>query len=129
MTIFYPDISGYQAGIRITSPAVVCKATEGTGYENPDYVPAQGRAATAGAFFGAYHFLQQGNAYAQAQHAFNVVGKNVPLMLDWESEPDIKSYPTVSDALNFINYYRSLGGICYVMYLPQWYWAGLPGQR
>ena len=46
MTIFYPDVSSYQAGISFAGCVIaVAKATEGTGYTNPDYASAKVRAA------------------------------------------------------------------------------------
>jgi hypothetical protein len=52
MTIFYPDVSSYQAGISFAGCVIaVAKATEGTGYTNPDYAAAKVRAANADAFF------------------------------------------------------------------------------
>lgn len=122
MTIYYPDISNFQAGIPLTNAlAVVSKATEGTGYTSPDYVPSKGRAAKSGTYFCAYHFLLQGNAVGQAQHAHSVVG-STPLMLDWEPEPQINSFPTMTDAQEFIDEYRKLGGTIYLLYFPKWYW-------
>jgi hypothetical protein len=42
MTIFYPDVSSYQAGISFAGCVIVMvKATEGTGYTNPDYAAAK----------------------------------------------------------------------------------------
>jgi peptidoglycan hydrolase-like protein with peptidoglycan-binding domain len=129
MTIFYPDVSSYQAGISFAGCVIaVAKATEGTGYVNPDYAAAKVRAANAGAYFCAYHFLRAGNGAAQAQHAFTTVGSDVPLMIDFEPEynPDgtLASAPQISDAVAFINEYRSLGGKTYLLYLPHWYWQG-----
>src|SRR5215471_6662273 len=108
MTIFYPVVSSYQTGISFTGCVIaVAKATEGTGYTNPDYAAAKVRAANAGAFFGAYHFLLAGNGAGQASHAYSVVGSEVPLMIDCETEKDshgrITSAPQVSDAVDFIN--------------------------
>jgi len=133
MTIFYPDVSSYQAGISFAGCViVVAKATEGTGYTNPDYAPAKVRAADAGAYFCAYHFLHEGNGAGQASYAHGVVGSEVPLMIDFEPEYNpngtISSAPQVSDAVDFINEYRALGGRTYLLYLPHWYWLGNLGQ-
>jgi GH25 family lysozyme M1 (1,4-beta-N-acetylmuramidase) len=123
MTIYFPDVSSAQAGISFHGALVVMvKATEGTGYLNPDYQNAKGRALASGSYFNAYHFLHQGNGTAQAQHAYNVVGSGVPLMLDFEPYPEIGSYPTLADAEQFIDEYRRLGGRCHFVYLPEWYW-------
>lgn len=124
MTIYFPDISSGQAGISLTNAmAVTAKATEGTGYVNPDYAAAKGRAANSGTFFMAYHFLHQGNAAAQAAHAFSVVGNTVALMVDWETTTN--SNPAVADAEGFIDAYRKLGGVTHLLYLPHWYWQQL----
>ena len=73
MTIFYPDVSSFQAGVSFSgAPIAMVKATEGTDYTNTDYSPAKIRAKDAGAFFCAYHFLREGNGAAQADHAFSV---------------------------------------------------------
>jgi len=133
MTIFYPDVSSYQAGISFANCVVaVAKATEGSGYTNPDYASAKVRAANAGAFFCAYHFLRAGNGAAQASYARSVVGSEVPLMIDCEAEYNsngtLASAPQVSDIVDFVNEYRALGGKTYLLYLPHWYWQGDMGQ-
>jgi peptidoglycan hydrolase-like protein with peptidoglycan-binding domain len=129
MTIFYPDVADYQAGISFNGCVIaMVKATEGTGYTNPDYAPAKVRAAKAGAYFCAYHFLHAGNGAGQATYAYGVVGAGVPLMIDFEptynSDGTLASAPQVSDAVAFINQYRALGGTVYLLYLPHWYWQG-----
>jgi hypothetical protein len=133
MTIFYPDVASYQAGISFSGCVIaMVKATENTDYTNPDYASAKVRAASAGAFFCAYHFLRAGNGAAQASYAHSVVGSDVPLMIDVELESDssgaVISVPQLSDAVEFINQYRALGGKTYLLYLPHWYWQGNLGQ-
>ncbi len=126
MTIFYPDVSSAQTGVSFSGmPIAMVKATEGTGYTNPDYNAAKIRAQDAGAYFCAYHFLQEGNGAAQANHAFSVVGSSTPLMLDVETENlgGFTSNPSVTDVVAFVSQYRALGGISYLLYLPRWYWA------
>ena len=123
MTIFFPDIYSGQAGMPFKGTQIaMVKATQGTNYKNPDYANAKARAASAGAFFCAYHWLMQGNGSAQADYAFSVVGASTPLMLDWEFVAG--SNPGVADAQAFINRYRALGGIVVLIYLPKWYWQG-----
>jgi hypothetical protein len=120
MTIYYPDISSYNTGVSLNgAPAVCIKVTEGTGYVNPDYSPALGRAHSAGAYPFAYHFLHQGNAAEQASWAHQHAG-STPLMLDFE--PTGNSRPQVGDATSFIDEYRQLGGIIHLNYFPHWYW-------
>lgn len=133
MTIFYPDVSDYQAGISFSGCVIaMVKATENDNYTNPDYASAKGRAASAGAYFCAYHFLHAGNGTAQASYAFSRVGAGIPLMIDCEptynSNGTIASAPQISDAVAFINQYRALGGTVHLLYLPHWYWQGNLGQ-
>lgn len=121
--MYFPDIYSGQAGIDLKGAlAVICKATEGTGYVNPDYARAKANAASHGALFCSYHFLHAGNAAAQAQHAFSVAG-HVPLMADFE--PTSGSSPQLADAAAFTEEYRRLGGILHLLYLPRWYWQQL----
>jgi peptidoglycan hydrolase-like protein with peptidoglycan-binding domain/GH25 family lysozyme M1 (1,4-beta-N-acetylmuramidase) len=133
MTIFYPDVSDYQAGISFAGCVIVmAKATENNDYTNPDYAPAKARAASAGAYFCAYHFLHAGNGAGQASYAHGVVGSEVPLMIDCEptynTNGTIASAPQVADVVAFVNQYRALGGKTYLLYLPHWYWADNLGQ-
>lgn len=121
MTIYYPDISGFQAGIDLKGAlAVSCKATEGVGYTNSDYARAKANAASHGTFFFAYHFLHAGDAAGQARYCFDVVGKT-PIMLDVEPVPG--SDPSIADVLGFVSAFRALGGTIHLIYLPEWYWA------
>lgn len=129
VTLRYPDIASYQAGIDLSSVQAVCaKVTEGTGYTNPDYVAFMAEAAAHGAFFFCYHFLTQGNGAAQADYCYSKAG-SAPLMLDFEPVKDnsenYTSKPSVADATSFIDRYRARGGTCNVLYLPRWYWTEL----
>jgi peptidoglycan hydrolase-like protein with peptidoglycan-binding domain len=129
MTIFYPDVSSYQTGISFAGCVIaMVKATENNDYTNPDYEAAQKRAADAGAYLCAYHFLHAGNGAGQASYAFGVVGSDVPLMIDCEpaynANGTIASAPQISDVVAFTNQYRALGGKVYLLYLPNWYWSG-----
>lgn len=144
MTIYLPDISSFQAGIRLAGAvAVVIKATEGTGYANPYYAAQQGEAHSEGAFAPAYHFLHQGNAAGQADYAHGHVG-SVPAMIDAEpttgadgrpnrrsavaAHPELRtdavmaSAPGLSDICSFTDEYRKAGGTVWWVYLPSWYW-------
>jgi peptidoglycan hydrolase-like protein with peptidoglycan-binding domain len=122
MTLFYPDVSAYEAGIAISGPAVCIKATEGTGWVNSDYSPALTRAHAAGTFAFAYHFLHAGNTSSQAGFCHQVAG-STGLMLD--VEPTGSSSPSVADATAFLDAYKAAGGICNLTYFPAWYWVQL----
>ena len=114
MTIFYPDVSSFQTGISFAGCVIaMTKATENDNYTNPDYAPAKARAANAGAYFCAYHFLHAGNGAGQASHAYGVVGSGVPLMIDCELTTG--SAPQISDVVDFVTQYRALGGKTYLL--------------
>lgn len=86
------DISSWQTGIDLTAvPAdfVIIKATEGTGYVNPDCDRAFQQAKQAGKLRGVYHYANGGNATAEADYFLaNIEGyiKDAILCLDWESQ-------------------------------------------
>lgn len=122
MTIFFPDISSFQAGIDLSGALVtLAKATQGTGYTNPEYGSFKAEAAQSHAYFAAYHFLEAGNPAGQAAHAHAVAG-STPLMLDFEPST---TRPGIADAAGFIDAYRKAGGVCWLVYLPRWYWQQL----
>ena len=126
MTIFFPDISSYEAGLTIQpgTVAVVAKATEGTYYQDADYAGFKAQAAHVGAIFSAYHFLKAGNGAGQADYCHAMVG-STPVMLDVETEGTSK--PTTADCLAFINRMRELGGRVWGAYFPAWFWQQVGG--
>lgn len=84
------DISNYQAGINLSvvpCDFVICKATEGTYYVNPDCDRAYQQAKSSGKLLGVYHYANGGNAVAEADYFLNniqgYIGEAI-LCLDWE---------------------------------------------
>lgn len=122
MSIFYPDVSNYNSGLQVQpgTVAVCAKASEGTTYRDPAYQNFRAQAARVGATFFAYHWLHHGNVDAQAAFCSSIVG-NTPVMIDCEDTSDV---PTVADCVAFAAGLRSRGGVCTLVYLPQWYWSG-----
>lgn len=84
------DIASYQSGIDLANVPLdfaIVKATQGTGYVNPDYSRAIAQVLGAGRLGGAYHYVSGGNAVGEADHFVDVVGGNVGkiiLAIDWE---------------------------------------------
>lgn len=86
------DVSNWQRGIDVTQmhdvEFVIAKATEGTGYVNPDCDRVYQDAKESGKKTGVYHFARQGDAIAQAKyfvdHISGYIGQSV-LVLDYES--------------------------------------------
>lgn len=85
------DIASYQAGLdfsKVPCDFAIIKATQGTGYTNPDCVRAVEQAMSLGKGVGVYHYISGGNAVAEANFFINSIlnwiGK-VMICLDWES--------------------------------------------
>jgi lysozyme len=75
-----------QAGIA----AVILKATQGTGFVDPTFLPRVAEARAAGLLVGAYHFLDGGSPAEQVAHFLTVAvseGMVNWLALDWEPYP------------------------------------------
>ena len=125
MTIFYPDVSEFQDDMSLAGVQFVCaRCSQGITFKDPDFGYYEAEATTVGAFFTAYHFLMAADAAtSQAQTAFAQTGTAIPLMLDFE--PTTGSNPTIADAVAFVKAFRALGGVCWFIYLPEWYWVDL----
>ena len=126
MTIQFPDIASYEAGVSLAGlPAVIVKATEDGGdtadrYVNPDFARARADAAARAVFLIAYHFLRKDNPAAEADFALSVIGAGVPSMVDAEA-----SGVNLADILAFAREYNTRGGRLVLVYLPHWYWIDL----
>ena len=85
------DVASHQAGIvtgALDCDAVICKATEGTGYVNPFCDEHYQSAKSAGKLLGVYHYASGGNPEAEAEFFINNVQgylHEAILVLDWES--------------------------------------------
>lgn len=85
------DVASHQKGIvtgSIDCDAVICKATEGTGYVNPYCDEHYQSAKAAGKLLGVYHYASGGNPEAEAEFFINNVQgylHEAILVLDWES--------------------------------------------
>lgn len=85
------DVASHQKGIitgSLDCDAVICKATEGTGYVNPYCDEHYQSAKAAGKLLGVYHYASGGNPEAEAEFFINNVQgylREAILVLDWES--------------------------------------------
>lgn len=84
------DISGWQSGIdlsQVPCSFVVIKATQGTGYVNPDCDRAYQQAKRLGKRLGVYHYFSGRSPAAEAdyflRHIQGYIGEAI-LVLDWE---------------------------------------------
>ena len=85
------DISSWQEGINldvVPCDFVICKATQGVGYVNPDCDRAYQQAKKAGKCLGVYHYASGNDAVAEAEFFLKniqgYIGEAI-LVLDWES--------------------------------------------
>jgi hypothetical protein len=126
VTIFFPDVSNFQTGLRIQpgTPAVIAKASEGDYHTDASYQGFKAQAAAVGAVFSAYHFLKAGGGAGQADYCHAIVG-STPIMLDVETEGT--SRPNVADCAAFIARMKQLGGRVWGVYYPHWYWSQTGG--
>lgn len=127
MTIFFPDLSHYLPGVPLTGvPALITKATQGTGNIDATYASYRDKAHALGIPFAGYHYVTTDSPAEQARHAFSVIGRTVPAMWDVEAgSGNIAHLLAVHDA------YVALGGRATLAYVPQWYWGqiGRPDLR
>lgn len=91
MTMNGIDVASYQTGLdpaRVPCDFVIVKATEGTGYINPDCDRMYQAAKKAGKLLGHYHYVTGVGARAEAEyfyaHTKGYTGQSVPC-IDWES--------------------------------------------
>lgn len=91
MTMNGIDVASYQTGLdpaRVPCDFLIVKATEGTGYVNPDCDRMWQAAKKAGKLLGHYHYCTGVGARAEAEyfyaHTKGYTGQSVPC-IDWES--------------------------------------------
>jgi len=126
MTIFGIDISSWQKGLNLTQVAaggfraVIAKATEGSGYINPEYRSQKSGTERTGMKFMAYHYVRDTSPAAQVDNFVRVEpDRGVPVMLDHELNPGgVGVLRAVYDEFVRRGYRVPL------TYLPRWYWQG-----
>lgn len=127
MTVFYPDLSNWNAGYLIPTGTrvVVAKATEGDYYMDRSYHDFEQQAKALGAAFSGYHFLKQEiSPEKQAKYYYDFAGKT-PCMIDCETSGESK--PGVDWCQRFKTALEGLGGRVWSVYYPRWYLAETGG--
>ena len=86
------DVASYQAGLdpaKVPCDFVIVKATQGTGYINPDFRRMADAVLKAGKLLGIYHYGAGGNPISEAEFFLGTIrpyiGKAV-LAVDWEKD-------------------------------------------
>lgn len=86
------DVSNWQRGIEVDKmdmDFVICKATEGTSYVNPDCDRVYQDAVKSGKKTGVYHYASGGDALAEAEFFVDNIGDYIGeaiLVLDFEAD-------------------------------------------
>lgn len=117
------DISSWQKGVDLsalfaTNPldGVVVKATQGTGYVNPEYAGWVKWLSDHDKPFGFYHYCDGSDADAEATHFYNTVkpyiGKGIPVA-DYEGEALLKG---TSWLKRFLDRFYALSGVRAMIY-------------
>lgn len=118
------DVASHQAGIvtgALDCDAVICKATEGTGYVNPYCDEHYQSAKAAGKLLGVYHYASGGNPEAEAEFFIsNIQGylHEAILVLDWESG-DNAAWGDSSWVARFCAHIVALTGINPMIYVQR----------
>lgn len=118
------DVASHQKGIvtgSLDCDAVICKATEGTGYVNPYCDEHYQSAKSAGKLLGVYHYASGGNPEAEAEFFINNVRgylHEAILVLDWESG-DNAAWGDSSWVARFCAHIVALTGINPMIYVQR----------
>ena len=118
------DVASHQAGIvtgALDCDAVICKATEGTGYVNPYCDEHYQSAKAAGKLLGVYHYASGGNPEAEAEFFVNNIQgylHEAILVLDWESG-DNAAWGDSSWVARFCAHIVALAGINPMIYVQR----------
>lgn len=118
------DVASHQKGIvtgSLDCDAVICKATEGTGYVNPYCDEHYQSAKAAGKLLGVYHYASGGNPEAEAEFFINNIQgylHEAILVLDWESG-DNAAWGDSSWVARFCAHVVALTGINPMIYVQR----------
>lgn len=118
------DVASHQKGIvtgSLDCDAVICKATEGTGYVNPYCDEHYQSAKATGKLLGVYHYASGGNPEAEAEFFINNIQgylHEAILVLDWESG-DNAAWGDSSWVARFCAHVVALTGINPMIYVQR----------
>jgi GH25 family lysozyme M1 (1,4-beta-N-acetylmuramidase) len=141
------DVSGHQPSIDWSAVAsagaqfAYIKATEGTGFVNPDFTSQYNGAYQAGLIRGAYHFALPNQSSGTAQASYFVAngggwtadGRTLPGALDIEYNPygagcyGLSPSAMVSWIASFNDTYEALTSVWPVIYTTAGWWAACTG--
>lgn len=129
-TTYGLDVSHYQMANGLKLPPlraqgydfVVIKCTQGVSWSDATYAKALADAKASGWLVAAYHFLEHGNAAAQADNlSRHIIDRDVPVAID--CEPTTGSRPNLTDLVQFRAECLKRGLRVTIKYFPEWYWS------
>jgi lysozyme len=96
--------------------AVILKATQGTGFVDPTFVPRLADARAAGLLVGAYHYLDAKSPVDQIGHFLSIVGNTDGILLALDFEPNEPSQASAMQAASAAMAVRTVTGRYPVLY-------------
>lgn len=121
------DIASYQTGLDpavVPGDFVIVKATQGTGYVNPDFTRAAEATLAAGKLLGVYHYASGGDPQDEAAYFVErfrpYIGMAIPV-LDWESIQNHRVGEFASWCVPWCQAVESATGVKPVIYIQQSY--------
>lgn len=117
------DISSWQGGIdvrRVPCEFVICKATQGTAYVNPDCDRAYQQAKAAGKKVGVYHYFGGGTPVEEADFFVSQIRGYIGealLALDWERNQNPRFTEAAAAARPFLDRVVQLTGVKPLIYM------------
>lgn len=120
------DVASYQTGLnpaKVPCDFVIVKATQGTGYINPDFRRMADAAIAAGKLLGIYHYGAGGNPVSEAVFFLDIIkpyiGKAI-LALDWEKDQNPAfGRNDVDWCKKFLDYVKDKTGITSFIYMSK----------
>src|SRR5215467_6414424 len=99
----YYDVSHFQGPGWQPIWHSACKATQGTGYKDPEFVTYRSRIQSHGWQCMPYHYLEHGSIVDQVSNFLSVIGTSQSGMLDIERvlKDDSPRDPMLQDVLDF----------------------------
>jgi lysozyme len=96
--------------------AVILKATQGTGFVDPTFVPRLADARAAGLLVGAYHYLDAKSPVDQIGHFLSIVGNTDGILLALDFEPNEPSQASAMQAASAAMAVKTVTGRYPVLY-------------
>lgn len=118
------DISHHQGNINLSlvpCDFVICKATQGTKFNDNRFASYMRQATQLGKLTGVYHYCSSGGAIAEAEHFLQTVKEYIGhsiMVLDWEGECN-PNFGNPEYAMAWLHYVKQKTGIKPFLYMSK----------